>query len=45
VIQRIKRKRLLASAKTLQKQIPELIFFTFDSKLKVAAKGEKFTLF
>jgi predicted nucleic acid-binding protein len=30
----------LASAKTLQKQIPELILFTFDSKLKAAADGE-----
>ena len=30
----------LATAKTLQRQIPELILFTFDEKLRSAAKGE-----
>ena len=32
----------LASAKTLQKQIPELILLTFDVDLKAAAEGEGF---
>ncbi len=30
----------LATAKMLQEQIPELILFTFDKKLRIAAKGE-----
>ncbi len=30
----------LASAKTLQKQIPELTLLTFDGELKAAAEGE-----
>ena len=30
----------LASAKTLQKQLPELTLFTFDEELKNAAEGE-----
>ena len=30
----------LAAAKTLQKQIPELIMSPFDSRLRVAAEGE-----
>ena len=30
----------LAAAKTLQTQLPELIIFTFDEKLKTAAEGE-----
>ena len=30
----------LATAKTLHKQIPELILLTFDKRLKVAAEGE-----
>ena len=30
----------LASAKTLQKELPELSFLTFDQKLLEAAKGE-----
>jgi len=33
----------LATAKTLQKQIPELFLLTFDTKLEMAAKGEDFT--
>lgn len=31
----------LAIAKTLQKQIPELLFLTFDPKLATAARGER----
>ena len=31
----------LATAKTLQKQLPELILFTFDNRLRAAAKEEK----
>jgi len=31
----------LAAVKTLQKQIPKLIIFTFDNILRVAAEGEK----
>lgn len=34
----------LATAKTLQKQIPELFFLTFDSKLGMAAEGERLTM-
>jgi len=30
----------LATAKTLQEQIPELVMFTFDDRLRVAAEGE-----
>ena len=30
----------LATAKTLQNQIPELTLLTFDSRLEIAAKGE-----
>ncbi len=30
----------LASAKTLQKQLPELSLFTFDGELRTAAEGE-----
>jgi predicted nucleic acid-binding protein len=30
----------LATAKALQNQIPELTILTFDSRLKIAAKGE-----
>ena len=33
----------LATAKTLQKEIPELIFVTFDARLQQAAQGEKFS--
>ncbi|MBE0461385.1 MAG: type II toxin-antitoxin system VapC family toxin [Candidatus Aminicenantes bacterium] len=33
----------LATAKTLQKQIPELFLLTFDTKLERATKGEDFT--
>ena len=32
----------LATAKTLQKEIPELIFVTFDKRLQKAAQGERF---
>lgn len=30
----------LATAKTLQEQVPELIVFTFDDRLRIAAEGE-----
>ena len=30
----------LATARTLQKQIPELVLLTFDSRLGIAAEGE-----
>ncbi|MEE8479770.1 MAG: type II toxin-antitoxin system VapC family toxin [Desulfobacterales bacterium] len=33
----------LATAKSLQKEIPELIFVTFDARLQQAAQGEKFS--
>ncbi|MFQ6052367.1 MAG: type II toxin-antitoxin system VapC family toxin [Candidatus Hydrothermarchaeota archaeon] len=33
----------LATVKTLQKQIPELLLLTFDSRLGTAAEGEKLT--
>jgi len=35
----------LASAKTLQKQIPELTLFTFDEELKTAAEEEGLSAF
>ena len=31
----------LAAAKSLQEQLPELLLFTFDLRLKAAAEGEK----
>lgn len=34
----------LATAKTFQSQIPETILLTYDTKLKVAAQGEKMAL-
>ena len=34
----------LATAKTLQAEIPELTFLTFDTRLNVAARGEGLTI-